>query len=330
MTHLVRSAYAHLAHPTFTADGNLVRSDHPTAAPTSVARRRQSTAIPSCSSRAKRATRDNSVGDSAHFACTAHKLKTSEQTPGVGAHGGLAPQLSDLEWAERTRLALGWRLEAIDHHRSIAACARFAAQLQASGAPVKLVAAAQRAESNEIAHAELCLAMASAYADHPVTLGVHHASDRPGSLDDPIAIAVHTVRASCVGETVRAALATAAAQAASDSAVRRLLVRVAADETRHAGLAWRYLKWTLRHEQSPSLFNATAATFDAQLARVEGQLAAPPNRDDRWLAHHGLLTPAVRTPIALRCMHEVVIPCARALLAEVPQTSSKGHAADVA
>jgi len=330
MTDLARSAYAHLARQI------LARSTGPPwfrrreSRPPAAARRRQSTAIPTCAVPSGGDSGDNLVGDCAQFAGTAQKVKTPGSSRLVGPKGWLAPVAEGLAAAERARLALSWRLEACDHHAAIAASARFVVQLLAVGAPVKLVAAAQRTGDDELTHTGLCLAMASAYAGRPITLGAHQADFAIESYDDPVAIAVETVRTGCVGETVRAALATAAAQQATDPAVRRVFVRIAADETRHAGLAWRYLKWTLHQRPDPALLEATAATFDAQLSRLHDRLAGGGRRRGTAPGQAGILTAPERATIALRTMRLVVMPCAHALLDAAREPGPVVTTADVA
>lgn len=330
MTDLARSAYAHLARQI------LARSTGPPwfrrreAGKPAAPRRRQSTAIPTCAVPTKRLNSVNSVGDCAKFGATPHKVKGSGQPCPISGNGWLAPLPTGLPAEERATLALSWRLEACDHHGSIASCARFVLQLLGVGAPVKLVAAAQRAGDDEIAHTELCLAMASAYAGRSITLGAHQGDVVLESTNDPTAIAVQTVRNGCVGETIRAALATAAAQQATDPAVRRVFVRIAADETRHAGLAWRYLKWTLHQEPDPAVREATAATFDAQLVRASSRLTGATRRTTQQASQPSILGSSERATIALRTMRLVVMPCAHALLDEARAPKSPVPAADVA
>jgi hypothetical protein len=248
----------------------------------------------------------------------------------MAAQGRLAALPLGLPAAERARLASSWRLEACDHHGSIATSARFVVQLLAVGAPANLVAAAQRAGEDELAHTELCLAMASAYAGRPITLGEHHTDFAVETYDDPKTVAVETVRAGSVGETIRAALATAAAQQASDPAVRRVFVRIAADETRHAGLAWRYLKWTLHQHRDRAVLEAMAAAFDSQLARYHERLAGSASRPPRDPGHAGMLSSGQRATIALRTMRLVVMPCAHALLDAAREPKPAAPTADVA
>src|SRR5262249_9378447 len=126
--------------------------------------------------------------------------------------------------------------------------ARFTLELLALGAPAHLVADAQRAGLDEVEHARLAYAMASAYAGRP--LG-------PGPLDlGPLTIRADRrellpalILEGCVGETLGVAealtLALALADEASDPALQRLHARIAADEQRHAELAWRSLAWLL-------------------------------------------------------------------------------------
>ncbi len=330
MTDLARSAYAHLARQI------LARSTGPPwfrrrkAGQHTTARRRQSTAIPTCSVPSQWPTSVNSVDDYAQSAGTPHKVNTPGQPRRIGGSSWLAPRPTGLPAEERAALALSWRLEACDHHSSIGSCARFVLQLLAVGAPGKLVAAAQRAGDDEITHTELCLAMASTYAGRPITLGAQQGEVALDGVNDEMAIAVQTVRTGCVGETIRAALATAAAQQAADPAVRRVFVRIAADETRHAGLAWRYLKWSLSQQADPALLGAIAATFDAQLARASQRLTETARRANPPSSQPGIVGSTERATIALRTMRLVVMPCAHALLDEARVPGSPVPAADVA
>lgn len=83
--------------------------------------------------------------------------------PGAPDCGGLAPEV-------RRALAAHWTEIALMEHASIAAFSRFVLELLSLGAPADLVRDAGRAMSDEIAHAEACFALASAYAGDPSLL----------------------------------------------------------------------------------------------------------------------------------------------------------------
>jgi hypothetical protein len=66
----------------------------------------------------------------------------------------------------------------------------------------------------------------------------------------------------CVGESVAAVQAGVAAELSSDPEARQLLRRIAADEARHAELAWSYVAWASRTDPT-----ATREGIAAALAR---------------------------------------------------------------
>ena len=145
---------------------------------------------------------------------------------------------------ELRRLTAAWLADAQAEHGSIASFARFTLHLLALGAPPDLVGDAQRAGSDEIEHAKLCFALASRYAGRSLGPG-------PLALEGAVngvslaELAVATVREGCVGETMSAVLAGERLERARDAEVRAALDRIAADETRHAELAWRTVAWAI-------------------------------------------------------------------------------------
>ncbi|HLT40460.1 MAG TPA: hypothetical protein VK034_29475, partial [Enhygromyxa sp.] len=63
----------------------------------------------------------------------------------------------------------------------------------------------------------------------------------------PAAIAAALIDEGCVGEGVAATTVELAARACEDAEIRAALERIAADERRHAALAWASLRWLLDH-----------------------------------------------------------------------------------
>lgn len=211
----------------------------------------------------------------------------------------LRPQLHDLSPDTRAELATRWQAEAQLEHASVASFSRFALELMALGAPPSLIEAAHAAAIDEVRHAELAFALASAYAGHP--LG-------PGPLDLPsalplttelVALTVATFHEACVNETVAAVLAAERRDRATDPAVRRTLATVAEDESRHAELGWRFLAWAL--QKSEAVHEALAAEAD----RLAGA-AAPMGEDP--LAPHGQLGAATEARLTRLAIDEVVRP----------------------
>jgi hypothetical protein len=212
----------------------------------------------------------------------------------VQAEQRVAPVTTDAAWSEPARprvdhLSAPEREEHAAHfarlgqleHASIAAFARFSLQLLALGAPPDLVDAATRALADETAHAKLCFGLASAYAGRAVGPGPLDVSGslEPSCLGEVVELVLEE---GCFGETGAALEALAGARAALDPVIGSACARIAADEERHALLAFRFVAWALSRD--PANVSARVATCLA--ARV----------------HH----PA----------HAVTAPCLDALLSE--------------
>ncbi|HEX7670995.1 MAG TPA: hypothetical protein VF395_15475, partial [Polyangiaceae bacterium] len=156
----------------------------------------------------------------------------------------LVPNLTGLGAGDRERLGSHWLDMALMEHASIAAFARFTLEALSVGAPPDLVNLSQAAMADETEHARDAFALASAYAGAPVGPGVlttGHALGVRSSLD----ILETTILEGCIGETVAAVEAAEALAHATDPAVQKALARVTVDETRHAELAWRFVRWAL-------------------------------------------------------------------------------------
>jgi hypothetical protein len=169
---------------------------------------------------------------------------------GDWADGRLAgPRLNHLTNAERAALAAHWTKLGQMEHASIAAFARFQLQLLALGAPPELVQACNQALIDETTHTRLCFGLASAYAGRAVG---------PGPLDVTHSLAETTLAdivelvlaEGCFGETGAALEALEAAQTAADPVVRRVYEQIAADEQRHAELAFRFVRWALERDRA--------------------------------------------------------------------------------
>jgi hypothetical protein len=225
----------------------------------------------------------------------------------VEAPPALAPAL-------RAEIARGWLDQALMEHASVAAFARFALQLLSLGAPPELVADAARAMQDETRHAQDCFRLARRYAPSDIGPG-------PLPLDgalaesDLTAIVIGTVREGCVGETLAALEAAEALQHCQDEAARPVLERIAAEEARHAQLAWRFVAWALHtrgSDDASELRQHVRAAFAAELRATDGESAI--GSFDAELARHGLLSAPVRRALRQRALREVLAPCALALL----------------
>jgi hypothetical protein len=232
---------------------------------------------------------------------------------------GFSLRITVLPAPTRAAAAQRWLEIAALEHASVASFARFTLELLALGAPAELLAGAQRAGLDEVEHARLAYAAASAYAGRP--LG-------PEGLDltavevrrDARAVMRSLILEGCVGETLGVTEATALAGEAHDVGLRRAHARIAADEQRHAELSWRALGWMLEGASAETA-RFVARCFD-EAADVMGCDPAP---TEVVAPEHGLLSASTIGELRRRALREVVAPCAAALLGH-----AGGHEAEAA
>jgi hypothetical protein len=210
----------------------------------------------------------------------------------------------DLADDERRWVASMWLAAARTEHASIAAFERLARQLAHHDAPAALVARCRAAAGDEVRHARSCFALASAFAATPLAA---HAS---ASIDldervDLVTIARESIVDGCLGEGLAADVAAHGATRATDPAIQTTLAMIAADESRHAELAWDIVAWCAAAGGAV----VRGAITDA-LTRLDAPVstwthAAPP-------ARHGFVGAAIVAELAAR-RRRSVIERARAL-----------------
>jgi hypothetical protein len=121
---------------------------------------------------------------------------------------------------------------------SVHAFATLADELRAHGAPAELVRAARRSARDEVRHARVMGRIARRHGSEPPPVRVARPRRRSFA-----AIAIDNAVEGCVRETFGALLATWQATHAEDERIARAMSRIAADETRHAALAWAIARW---------------------------------------------------------------------------------------
>jgi hypothetical protein len=225
--------------------------------------------------------------------------------------------IAELDSELRAAIGQEWLSDAQLEHASIASFARFTLDLLAFAAPAALIEDAQQAISDEIRHARDCFALASLYQGAPCGPGPLR-MDGVRASSSLLEAAVAAVREGCVGETVAALTAKAQANTAEISEIRAILERIAADEARHAELAWRFVRWAMQ-EGGPSVRAAVAAAF----AEVHGssRRRQPPEARDALLNAHGRLSKAGALEMQQTAIREVIEPCAQALLMQFNESS---------
>ncbi len=217
----------------------------------------------------------------------------------------------------RETLHRRWLLAARMEHASVAAFARFSLELLALGAPSDLVLESARAMQDETIHAELCFGLASRYGDEPLGPGPLS----PESALDGISLESAVRNAlleGCVGETLAAAEAQTASEHAKDPVVRGILERIAADETRHAALAFRFVTWALAQGE-PRVAELVRRTL-AERVQIAVETSAD-TAPETALLHAGLLPARHRAEVRRYAYENVVLRALRALLHE-PETTA--------
>jgi hypothetical protein len=205
-----------------------------------------------------------------------------------------------------------WIEDARMEHASVAAFARFALELISLGAPMEMVAAAQIAMGDELRHTGACLDMARRWGVRGEfgPMDLRSLSVGTITLED---VVVRAIREGCIGETVATMIVAEAAEAAvDDPTARQLLQSIAADEARHAELAWRFVTWAL--EADATLIDVVRSTFcHASSFADSPRDDAPDGRGARF----GRLCQEERARVAARAIREVITPCAEAMLRHV-------------
>jgi len=229
----------------------------------------------------------------------------------------LLPKLAEVDATLSAHLAEQWTQVALMEHASIAAFARFTLQLMSLGAPASLIERATAAMVDETKHARACFAVASGYANAPLGPG-RLAVERSLGESSLLEIVLNTIREGCVGETVAAIEAREAAEHACDPALRELLLLISEDETRHAELAYRFVKWALA-QGGPALARAVRQEFAELAAETPPARSALTDLDDALL-RHGIVPGVMRQAIRARAFAEVILPCSHALFTTEART----------
>jgi hypothetical protein len=238
----------------------------------------------------------------------------------------ISPRVEGLSTELRAALAAAWTRDAQLEHASVASFARFALELMAVGAPAELVAATHQAALDEIQHARLCFGLASAYSGGGIEPAELPIGERLDIRRDLASVAAAAVREGCIGETLAAMLACEQLASATDPCVRAVLSTIAADEGRHAELAWRAVAWAIR-VGGPTVAESVRAAFDEALAAAVGDDS--PMAPERDLRLHGQVGAASRKAASRRAVNELIAPAAAALLVSaLPADKPPTRAAD--
>ena len=162
-----------------------------------------------------------------------------------------------VDFTEGAMTTSSQRAALIDHftqwslaeHASIASFARFGLQLLGLGAPSHLLAQTTAAMQDEIRHARFGFGVLASLgsATGPQALAVDGALDGEPSLDRVLRLCV---REGMIGETLAALELMASADLTSLPRFKERLTSIAADEARHAQLAYAFAAWAVQRDPS--------------------------------------------------------------------------------
>lgn len=234
----------------------------------------------------------------------------------------IQPDLSALSADERALLSAMWSRAALMEHASVASFARFALELMAFGAPSDLIEGAHQAALDEVKHAKLCFALASAYTGEMVEPGHFPMGGAMNLASDLADMARSTFLEGCVGETISACIAAEQLAQADDSAVRAVLSAVVEEEARHAELAFRTVAWAIRVGGD----RVRAAISEAMTGlEIESDEHAQAIENPR-LSRHGKLGGAYLRAARTQAFREVVGPAALMLVRQAQRDGNAGIA----
>jgi hypothetical protein len=211
--------------------------------------------------------------------------------------------------ATRAELAARWAYRAGLEHAAAARFEQLAHRMEACKMASELVAIARLATTQERDHVKLCTAISERFGgvlELPRDPEVRELAPRAFAQRDRVVYEL--VAFCCITETANAVVVTAGIDEVDDTAIRRAVRTILADEVQHSRLGWRFL--------------ATHPIDDAQRAWLGGHLPdmlagtvredlfkpAPIIGDEVTMARHGTLPIAGRREAFLAGMREVVLP----------------------
>jgi hypothetical protein len=258
--------------------------------------------------------------------------RTAEVARRADYSASTSVRLDGIAAERRAALAAEWTRIGLMEHASVAAFARFALQLLGLGAPPDLLEACQQAMADELRHARIAFGLASAYAGAPLGPG---SLKLDGALDESSGdlladVVMATLVEGCIGETIASLDAREGAAHAVDAHVQRALSEIAADEERHAELAWRFLDWALA--QRPALAPQLLTRARAQLARTPARPDSERGRamPEPALLEHGILSFEQKLELEAQALEHVIVPCLVALASKHAAASPWGASAYLA
>jgi hypothetical protein len=211
--------------------------------------------------------------------------------------------------ATRGELAARWAYRAGLEHAAAARFARLAGRMETCGLDRELVAIARLATAQERDHVQLCAEIAERFGgvvELPREPEVTEIAPDAFELRDRVVYEL--VAFCCITETANAAVVTAGADEVDDTAIRRAVRTILADEVQHSRLGWRFLATHPIDDPQRAWLGGYLPDMLAGTVRDDLFKPAPIIGDELTMQRYGTLPVAGRREAFLAGMREVVLP----------------------
>lgn len=206
-------------------------------------------------------------------------------------------------------LASRWSYRAGLEHAAAFRFRRLAGRMEAAGLDPELVAIARLAEEQEREHVRLCAEIAARFGrgpELPAEPALPEVAPASWALADRVLYEV--VAFCCVTETANAVVVTAGADDVDDTAIRKAVRTILADEVQHSRLGWRCLAAHPPTDAQRAWLGAYLPDMLAGTVRSDLFKAQLVVGDEATMQRYGTLPLAGRREAFLTGMREVLLP----------------------
>jgi rubrerythrin len=180
------------------------------------------------------------------------------------------------------------------------------------GAPADLLLAIQEAAADEVKHAQVAAEIYGALSQQKVKLG-EFPLEGISLSSNRVSLIETLIREACFAETLGVAEVREALKHCQNSFIANHLAQVFADESRHATLAWRSLKWLIESadpkEQESLRLKVEQSFYDMakgyQVLKPEQATSQP---QKTVLNTFGVLSQEQIRSVRIQAFHEVILP----------------------
>jgi hypothetical protein len=206
-------------------------------------------------------------------------------------------------------LASRWSYRAGLEHAAAFRFRRLAERMEATGIDPELVAVARLAETQEREHVRLCAEIAARFGRGPELPAEPPVPEvAPASWAPRDRVLYEVVAFCCVTETANAVVVTAGADDIDDTAIRKAVRTILADEVQHSRLGWRCLTAHPPDDAQRAWLGAYLPDMLAGTVRSDLFKAQRVIGDEATMQRYGTLPLAGRREAFLTGMREVLLP----------------------